>query len=100
MAAIGAAALPHVAPPGVDPRRVFLEKQAANLQRSCATIKRFDEAVGTVDFVRFNQEFRTQVLASGRDFLATLDFPGDIPPTFHQRSCSILGMLQATISTL
>ena len=80
MAGLGGTALPHVAPPGVDPCRVFLEKQVANLQRSCATIKRFDESVGTIDFVRFYQEFRTQVQAAGRDFLVTLDFEGDIPP--------------------
>ena len=33
-----------------------------------------------MDFVRFYQEFRTQVQAAGRDFLVTLDFEGDIPP--------------------
>ena len=79
MAAAGGAALLG-GPPGVDPRRVFLEKQAANLQRACATIKRFDEAVGPADFARFIQEFMAHVLAAGRDFLVTLEFQGDIAP--------------------
>ena len=67
-------------PPGPDIRRVFLEKQATNLQRACSTLKRFDEAVGPVDFTRFEQEYRAQVLVAGRDFLVTLDFEADIAP--------------------
>ena len=75
-----AAAAPLVPPPGPDLRRVFLEKQATNLQRACSTVKRFDEAVGPADFSRFGQEFMAHILAAGRDFLVTLEHQGEIAP--------------------
>ena len=78
MAAAAAAAL--APPPGPDLRRVFLEKQATNLQRACSTVKRFDEAVGPADFSRFSQEFMAHILAAGRDFFVTLEHVGDIAP--------------------